>query len=190
MKDHATPAEEDAGQSDSAPKVAQDQNRPKDADLNTIIDRVATRFGAFAVVSILSAPYILFASASWRGYRHGMAEVLKHIEAIWLFWGLAAALHIAIIALFLATFAAILSLQRLARRWWEQALAGVTMVTCFIVLFVILGITQIGGEIENDLLRMARELSHVELCASGNLHGKECDDAVNRALAAQQPPQD
>lgn len=190
MTDDTVPVQESADPSDNAPKDAQDKNHPEDADLNTIIDRIATRFGAFAVVSILSAPYIQFASGSWLGYRHGMAEVLKHIDAIWLFWGLAAVLYIAITALFLATFAAILSLRSLARRWWERALADVTMLTCFIALFVILGITQIGGEIESDLLRMTRELSYVELCASGDLYFEECDAAVNHALAAQQPPQD
>lgn len=150
-------------------------------------DRVATRFGAFAVVAVVSYPFIVASSALRAAAAYDLPALRDERFAIW-FTHLASAL-LTIVALIFA-FSAFLPIWSAVERkmagwrWWVAGLAALPM-AAIIMLYILLCIfTLMQSENEIAFGKLAQDLSVAPLaCGPNGLHGEICEDALNFCLA-------
>lgn len=177
--------EKPAGIADLRPKI-DEPPPPQKPDVNVIIDRVATRFGAFVIIGGVSYPMQLMADA----FRRARTAFPENPGAVipdayyYSVTGLAYFLTtMAVSVAFLAIVPAF-SLIRV-KRMWLGAILGVSMgfVVLFYMLLVYLILAQDNlQEVSADMVQQVDTLI-ARGCDAGTVAKKFCRDAISHAPA-------
>lgn len=153
-----------------------------------VIDRVATRFGAFAVVAVVSYPLVAASSGLRAAKPYDLPELRDATGVIW--FTHSAATLLTVVAVFFA-FSAFLPVWKAAQkkamgwRWWTGVLAAVPM-GLIVMLYILLCIFTLMQS-ENEIIfgKLARDLSVLQpACGPHGLRSETCEAALNLCLEA------
>lgn len=188
----AKPGEEKpAGTADLRPKI-DDLVQPPDPDVNVIIDRVATRLGAFAVVAIASYPILTLALALLKVSVFRLPFMKGWIFTVFLPL-LTLLLLMGLVTLVILTLSPIIEQlsagkkrrtpfgrrTRMLGRWMLEWVAPIVIIAVFTTIVLR---DQIEPIFDSTLQKL--EVAS-EVCGSSNLTGEACNQGVIAELAKQ-----
>ena len=172
----------------AAADAALPREKPVMIDAGALIDRMATRFGAFAVVAAVSYPMVTAADALRRAMHLDLPELVANRGAMWV--SIVMGYFMAVVALGLGT-----SVVVPLFRWWNQVVASARLwlalalgmlmgLVClaYLSLVAILVMTDVLKPLYTDL---GGALRNAAVCTAQGIRGQDCQTVLDLCIAPQ-----
>ncbi|MGN7869833.1 hypothetical protein [Paracoccus sp. 22332] len=146
-----------------------------------MIDRIATRFGAFAIVATIAYPVWQAADALLRARRHDLPDLAGQGFVVWSSIMLGTVLLLFAGVLGFSVFvpvARVFERMTSAARWFVVLPLGLAMGVCFVAYALLMVAVFTSDQLKPIYGDLAQSLRHVQVCDDQRLHGRVCQDVL------------
>lgn len=189
LVDPAVP-KEGAGNAQKAVTEKPDQGaqieKPAELDHGALFDRMATRFGAFAVVAGVAYPVWLASKGLWQARAFDLPSLVASPGTMWvsivLGWLMGAVsllLGLSVLQPMITFFNAVTQ----DVRWYLGIFFSVVIVAIFFLYATILAAVWMSDDVKPLFGDLGKILENIEICQVERLQGQVCSDILERCAA-------